>query len=256
MSRLYALYKREVQAYFTYLPTYVIIGGFLAIVGLLYYLAFSWFLAMHRHAPQYAALSRELDLGSTVIGTTFRAMGVVSLFALPLLTMPLWAGERRQGTLELLLSFPLRNTDIVLGKFLAGLTVYAVLLLLTLLYPFLTAASGPLALGPILAGYVGALLLGAALLALGLLCFTWTANQTVACILAWAMVLGLWLIGQAANFVGGKLGILLVHLSLANHYGNFVKGRIETQDMAYFGLFTLSCLFLTWYGVAATRRQG
>jgi ABC-2 type transport system permease protein len=117
--------------------------------------------------------------------------------------MRLWAEEKRAGTAELLLTFPLRDSDIVLGKFFAVLAVYGVLLLLTACYPLLAATVGSLDAGPILSAYAGTLLLGAALLSWGFLCSTWTENQIVACALAWAGCLFFWLIGyqilQVAN---------------------------------------------------------
>jgi ABC-2 type transport system permease protein len=181
---------------------------------------------------------------------------VVSVFTLPLLTMRLWAEEKRSGTVELLLTFPLRDIDIVLGKFLAALAVYGVLLVLTLLYPLIAAQFGQLDPGPILSGYLGTLLLGAALLALGFLCSTWTENQIVACAFAWAAFLFFWLIGNGADFAGGKLGTAFTHLSLANHHDNFVKGIVETHDIVYFVLFCAFCLFLTLRSIESTRWRG
>jgi len=191
-----------------------------------------------------------------VVAATINTIGVVSVFTLPLLTMRLWAEEKRTGTLELLLTFPLRDSSIVLGKFCAGLAVYVVLLLLSLLYPVLGALFARLDPGPILAGYLGTLLLGATLFAFGFLCSTWTENQIVACALAWAGFLFFWLIGHAADFAGADLGKLFTQLSFAKHHENFAKGIIETQDVAYFVLFTTFCLFLTLRSIESTRWRG
>jgi ABC-2 type transport system permease protein len=244
------------QAYFTQPIAYVMMGGLLLIVGFLYYLSFRWFLGVSFEAMRNPMLARELDLGTMVVGATIGTIGVVSVFTLPLLTMRLWAEEKRAGTAELLLTFPLRDSDIVLGKFFAVLAVYGVLLLLTACYPLLAATVGSLDVGPILSAYAGTLLLGAALLSWGFLCSTWTENQIVACVLAWAGCLFFWLIGHTADFAGGKLGFLFKHLSLANHHDNFVKGIVETQDVAYFVLFTLFCLFLTLRAIETTRWRG
>jgi ABC-type uncharacterized transport system involved in gliding motility auxiliary subunit/ABC-type transport system involved in multi-copper enzyme maturation permease subunit len=245
MQSLGTVFKREVQAYFTQPIMYVVIGGVLLIVGFLYYLSWRWFLGVSFEAMRNPMLARELDLSTMVVGSTIGTIGVVSVFALPLLPMRLWAAEKRSGTVELLLTFPPRDPDIVLGKFLAAFAVYGVLLALTLLYPLLAASFGRLDAGPILSGYFGTLLLGAALLALGLLCSTWTENQIVACAWSWTGFLFFWLIGHAADSVGGQLGTVLTHVSFANHHSNFVKGIIETQSVAYFVLFCLFCLFLT-----------
>lgn len=257
MRSLYAVFKREVQAYFTQPIAYVMMGGLLLIVGFLYYLSFRWFLGVSFEAMRNPMFARELDIGTMVVGATIGTLGVVSVFTLPLLTMRLWAEEKRSGTLELLLTFPLRDSEVVLGKFFASLVVYVLLLLLTMLYPLMAVlAGGRLDPGPILSGYLGTLLLGAALLALGFLCSTWTENQIVACALAWVGFLSFWLIGHAAEFAGGSLGTLFRHLSLASRHDRFVKGVIETQDVAYFVLFTLFCLFLTLRSIESTRWRG
>lgn len=256
MHSVVAVFKREVKAYFTLPIAYVVLGGLLFIVGLLYYLAFRWFLGTSFEAMRNPMMASELDLSSMVVGSTISTIGVVSVFTLPLLTMRLWAEEKRSGTLELLLTFPLSDLSIVLGKFLAGLAVYGVLLVLSLLYPLLAAAFTSLDPGPIVAGYLGALLLGATLFALGFLCSTWTENQIVACALAWAGFLFFWLIGHAAEFAGSDLAPILTHLSFAKHHENFAKGVIETQDVAFFLLFTAFCLFLTLRSIESTRWRG
>ena len=252
MRNGYAVFKREVKAYFTQPMAYVMMGGFLLVVGFLYYLQFQFFLRLSGDAMRHAAGTEELDVGRLVVSATIDTIGVVSIFTLPLLTTRLWAAEKRSGTVELLLTWPLRDSEIVLGKFFAVLVVYTVLLLLTLLYVLLTAVFATLDPGPIFSGYLGTFLLGAALLALGFWCSTWTESQLVAWAWAWAAFLFFWLINLPANLVG-KLGPVLTHLSFATHYENLVKGVIDTRDVAYFVLFTLFCLFLTLRSLAVTR---
>jgi ABC-2 type transport system permease protein len=256
MRSIYAVFKREVKAYFTLPIAYVMMGGLLFIVGLLYFLSFRWFLGVSFEAMRNPMMASDLDISSMVVGATISTIGVVSVFTLPLLTMRLWAEEKRTGTLELLLTFPLRDSSIVLGKFFAGLAVYVVLLMLSLLYPLLAGLYARLDPGPILAGYLGTLLLGATLFAFGFLCSTWTENQIVACALAWAGFLFFWLIGSAADFAGPDLGKFFTQLSFAKHHENFAKGVIETQDVAYFVLFTVFCLFLTLRSIESTRWRG
>ncbi len=256
MRSIYAVFKREVKAYFTLPIAYVMMGGLLFIVGLLYYLSFRWFLGMSFESMRNPMMASDLDISSMVVGATISTIGVVSVFTLPLLTMRLWAEEKRTGTLELLLTFPLRDSSIVLGKFFAGLAVYIVLLMLSLLYPLLAGLYARLDPGPILAGYLGTLLLGATLFAFGFLCSTWTENQIVACALAWAGFLFFWLIGSAVDFAGPDLGKFFAQLSFAKHHENFAKGVIETQDVAYFVLFTVFCLFLTLRSIESTRWRG
>jgi ABC-2 type transport system permease protein len=258
MRSVYAVFKRELKAYFALPIAYVVMGGLLFIVGFLYYLSFRWFLGVSFEAMRNPMMASDLDMSSMVVAATINTIGVVSVFTLPLLTMRLWAEEKRTGTVELLLTFPLRDSTIVLGKFFAGLAVYSVLLVLSLLYPLLAAWFAPQGLdpGPIWAGYLGTLLLGATLFALGFLCSTWTENQIVACALAWVGFLFFWLIGHAADFAGPDVGQLLSQLSFSKHHENFAKGVIETQDVAFFVLFTAFCLFLTFRSIESTRWRG
>jgi len=256
MRSIYAVFKREVKAYFTLPIAYVMMGGLLFIVGYLYYLSFRFFVGMSFDAMRNPMMASDLDLSSMVVGATINTIGVVSVFTLPLLTMRMWAEEKRTGTVELLLTFPLRDSSIVLGKFFAGLAVYVALLALSLLYPLLAALFARLDPGPIWAGYLGTFLLGATLFAFGFLCSTWTENQIVACALAWAGFLFFWLIGHAADFAGSELGKVFTQLSFARHQENFAKGVIETQDVAYFVLFTAFCLFLTLRSIESTRWRG
>ena len=256
MRSIYAVFKREVKAYFTLPIAYVMMGGLLFIVGWLYYLSFRWFLGVSFEAMRNPMMASDLDMSSMVVGATISTIGVVSVFTLPLLTMRLWAVEKRSGTVELLLTFPLRDSSIVLGKFFAGLAVYVALLLLSVLYPLLAGLYAHLDPGPILAGYLGTFLLGATLFAFGFLCSTWTENQIVACAIAWAGFLFFWLIGHAADFAGSDLSKILTQLSFAKHHENFAKGIIETQDVVYFVLFTGFCLFLTLRSIESTRWRG
>lgn len=256
MRSMTAIFKRELKAYFTQPVAYVMMGGLLFIVGLLYDLNLRRFLGISVKAMHNPVFAAQLDLSSMVLASTISSIGIVSVLTLPLITMRLWSAEKRAGTAELLLTFPLRERDIVLGKFFAALAVYTLLLVLTLLYPLLTSLFGTLDPGLIVSGYIGTLLMGAALLSLGFLCSTWTESQLVACALAWVGFLLFWLMGHVADFVGGKLAIPLTHVSFANHYDNFIKGIVETQNIAFFVLFSLFALFLTLRSIAALRWRG
>jgi ABC-2 type transport system permease protein len=256
MRSLCAVCKRELKAYFTSPIAYVMMGGLLVVVGYLYYTAFRWFLQMSFEAMRNPMMASELDLGSMVVVESLRTLGIISVFTLPLLTMRLWAEEKRTGTVELLLTFPLRDSEVVLGKFFACLLLYVVLLVLSLVYPLLAAWLSTPDVGPIASGYLGTVLMGASLIALGFLCSTWTENQIVACVLAWSAFLLFWLIGHAADIIKGPLGALCNRLSFAKHYENFVKGVIETQDIVFFVIFTLGCLFLTLRSIESTRWRG
>lgn len=256
MMRLRAVLKREVRAYFGQPLTYAAMGTFLLITGYTYYGYFQHFLCQSGAAMDNPTQGRDLHLDTMVVGATLEVIAAASIFVVPLLTMRMWVEEKRTDTMELLLTFPLRDTEIVLGKLLAALSAYAILLALTLLYPLLTAIFVPLDRGPLVTGYVGTLLLGTALLALGSLCSAWTHSSCGAATTAWGTLLLLWFLGHAASYVGTTFGALLTHLSLAAHYRNFVHGVIVTHDIVYFLLIVLVCFVLTLRSLALLRIEG
>jgi ABC-2 type transport system permease protein len=253
MRNVNAIFKRELQAYLAQPITYVMMGALLLVVGLFYYLYLHYFWGIgFETMPRFTAV-RRLDRHLTITAATISTIGTASVFTLPLLTMRLWSEEKRAGTVELLFTFPLRERDIVLGKFFAALTVYAILLVLTLFYLLLAAQFERLDPGPIISGYAGTLLMGAALLSLGFLCSTWTEHQIAAGAFAWVGSLFFWLIGDLADLASDKFAFLLTHLSFADHHDNFVKGIVETKDIAFFILFSLSTLLLVQRSITATR---
>lgn len=171
------------------------------------------------------------------------------LFAMPALTMRLLSEEQRSGTMELLMTLPLRDGEVVLGKFLAGFIFYLGTTALTLVFPFILFAFGNPDPGPIWTAYLGVLLYGAALLGIGILASSLTENQMVAFIVALGITLVLYLLViPAQSFsLGGTAVTILNELSLANHQDNFFRGLIVAKDVVYYFAVTAVSLF------AATR---
>jgi ABC-2 type transport system permease protein len=181
---------------------------------------------------------------------------VILLFIMPLLTMRLFAEEKRQGTIELLLTYPVRDLAAVLAKFAACLAVYVVMLGLTGVYPVLLVTFAQPEVGPILAGYLGLLLLGAAFISLGALASSLTENQIVAAAITFGVLLIFWVIGWSSQFAGSDVGWLLSHLSLLDHFDNFPKGIIDTKDVIFYLNFMVLCLFLTLRSLESHRWRG
>jgi gliding motility-associated transport system permease protein len=175
---------------------------------------------------------------------------------MPLITMRLFAEERRSGTIELLLTYPVRDGAVLVGKFLAALALYALMLALTLLYPLLVFAFTRLEWGPVLTGYVGLLLLGAAFIAAGIFASSLTENQIVAAMTTFGVLLLFWVIGWTADTVGGTGGRILSHLSLIEHFDNFGKGVLDTRDIVYYLSFIALALFLSLRSLEARRWKG
>ncbi|HER44095.1 MAG TPA: ABC transporter permease, partial [Candidatus Eisenbacteria bacterium] len=188
-----------------------------------------------------------------VLRPLFGNISIVLLLLLPLLTMRLLAEEQKLGTFELLLTYPIRDADAVLGKFFAAVTVFAVMLVCTLLYPLLIALFGDPEPGPIFSGYLGLFLMGCTFISIGTFFSSLTSNQLVAGVSAFGVGLLFLIIGWAAPFVGPKFIGLLGQFSILQHYESFSKGVIDTQDISYYLFMTLFFLFLTLRSLESTR---
>ena len=217
---------REFRLYFVSPIAYAILTAFLVVNGFLFWLILS--------------STREASLRDL-----FANMGVVFLFLSPALTMRLLSEEQRSGTIELLLSAPVRDAEVVLGKFLGGFGFLLVMLGVTLYYPLLLFVLGSPDPGPIATGYLGMALMATAFMSIGLLASSLTQNQIVAAVVSLMALLLLWVLGAASSFVGPELGGVLQYLGLSGHIDGFQRGVIDSRDVAYFVSLVIVCLFTT-----------
>lgn len=234
MSNVLAIAERELKSYFVSPVAYVIAAFFLLISGYL----FAFILANTREATLRYLLSN---------------LSVVWLFITPALTMRLLAEEQRTGTIELLMTNPIRDVEVALGKYLSALAFVAVMLLLTLYFPLLLFVFGSPDRGPILTGYLGVLLQGAAFLGIGLLASSLTQNQIVAAVVTFAVLLVLWLSDSVGGFLGGPVGSVFNYLSVTQHFQDFPRGVIDTRDVVYFLSVAVGTVFLTTLNLQARR---
>ncbi len=226
MRNVLILASKELKSYFVSPVAYVILGAYLVASGF-----FFWY---------YLAASQEASM-RYVFGT----LSFVLLLLSPLLTMRLLSEEQRTGTIEILLTGPIRDIELVLGKFLFSLIFLIVMLGLTLYYPLLLSQFGQPDAGPIYAGYLGVFLFGASFLAIGLLMSSLTQNQIIAAVLTFITLIILWTIDGASNFFGGTGAEVVQYLSMTRHMADFSKGVIATKDIIYFLSLVAVGLFLT-----------
>jgi gliding motility-associated transport system permease protein len=177
------------------------------------------------------------------------------LFLMPMLTMGLFADERKRGTMELLMTSPIREIDIVLGKFLASLTLFAAMLLPTAVFVvFMYLHTSPVPpLRIILAGYLGILLFGGSLLALGAFLSSLTENHIIAGVLTFGAFLLLWALDFGSRDAGSAPGQVLHYLSVINHFEDFTRGVIDTSALIYYLSFITLFIFLTVRSVDSMR---
>jgi len=243
--RIWPIWKKEMRLYFTSPVAYVVVTIFLVIAGYFFYSIFAFFSLASMQSAMNPAMGRDLNVTDSVMRPLFSNISVILLLLMPLVTMRLFAEERRSGTIELLLTYPVRDGAVLVGKYLAALALYALMLTLTLLYPAMLAYFARVEWGPLVTGYLGLLLMGSTFLAVGLFASSLTENQIIASVTTFGILLIFWVIGWSADYAGGPWGKLLTHLSILEHYDSFAKGVLDTKDVIYYLNFTILALFLT-----------
>jgi len=254
--RAWPVFKKELRLYFTSPIAYVVCFIFLVISGYFFSSLFAFFNLISLQSAMNPALARDLNVTEGVIRPLFSNIGVILLFLMPILTMRLFAEEKRSGTIELLLTYPVRDGEVIVGKYVAALALYLLMLALTALYPGLVAVFVSLDPGPLISGYLGLFLLGATFLAIGVLASSLTENQIVAAFANFGALLVFWVVGWSADLAGPVWGKLLSHLSILEHFESFARGIIDTKDVIYYLNFTILCLFLTLRSLESKRWRG
>ncbi len=225
MKNIGIISRKELKSYLSSPMAYVVTAVFLMLTGT--------FFATYLASTNYSDTSIRGFLGVGQI--------LILLFA-AVLTMRLIAEERKLGTWELLLTVPVRDTEIILGKFLGSLAVLTGMLVLTFYYPILLMVFGDPDLGPIITSYLGLFLLGCAALAVGIFASSLTSNQIVAAVVGGGILFTLWFLGIAGNFVPGALGEVLSYISLSHHFPDFIRGIVDTKAVVYY--LSITALFL------------
>ena len=240
MRNILAVCSKELYTYFVSPIAYFVCFVFTAISGFLFSILL------------ITTSGQQAGTGTQVMGTIFGNMAIILLFFLPVLTMKLFAEERKTGTIELLLTSPITDGQVVLGKFLASWTLLLIMLALTLCFPLLARRFGPLDSGTLLSGYFGVILIGSSFLALGSLMSSMCKNQLVAALTSFGILITLWVIGSLSSQYGA-VGEFLSYLSLLEHYDDFTRGVILLKDVIYHLSFTGVCLFATFKSIESSK---
>lgn len=249
MNKTFAIYKKELKSFFYSPMAYVVIAVFTALTGVFFYLYLSNFVETafraQMMAQQYRQMPQKMNVNLMLIRPYFWNIALIALFTLPAITMRLFSEEKKQGTVELLYTTPISSLQIIMGKFLAGLAFFAVLLIPTILFQSLLFMYGNPELLPVVSGYIGLLLFGSAFIAIGLFISTTTENQIIAAIGGFALSLFLWVVGWGASYAGPTLSPLLEYVSIINHFEDFAQGVIDSSHIAYYILFTFVGIYLS-----------
>jgi ABC-2 type transport system permease protein len=245
MTPVNAITAKELRSYFVSPVIYVVGAIFLLIFGVLAYLAVVNAGNQAIRLIQMQGAAAQLNLNDLVFRPTFYSMALVLLLILPILTMRLFAEERKLRTFELLMTSPIGLHEVVVGKFLGAYLIFLGLLALTGIIPVILSAFSSFDWYPVFTGYLGLALLGALFLATGVLASAMTENQIVAAFLSFGLLILIWLLGAFGGILGDTaLGNSISYLSFIEHYDRLVRGLVESKDLIYYISGIVLMLFL------------
>lgn len=245
MKNAWIIAKRDMGSYFNSPVFYVVTTVFLVLFSYIFFTILNVFSMQSIQAGQLRGMGISMNLNQMVIAPSLANMAVMLLLIIPLLTMRSFAEEKKNKTFALLLSSPVHLKEIILGKFLACIGMVTLMILITGYSTGFLFWMGQPEIGPILTGYLGMILMAGCYIAMGVFASSLTDNQIIAAVLGFGFCLFMWIIGWTSQVVGGNFGQVLEYLSLIDHLERFLKGILDTSDLAYYLSFIAFFLFLT-----------
>jgi len=254
MNNILAVAGKELRAYFHSPIAYLVMAIYTVLCGFFFVSITSRYVQMNFRMMMMGQGAPPISLNDVIIrGLLEGVLTVVLLLLIPLITMRLFAEEKRSGTIELLLTSPLTDSDIILGKFLGALALFAVLVAITFAYFGILFIYGNPNAKPLIANALGLFLYGSALLALGMWFSTLTKNQIVAGSIGLAVFLLLYVLDWITEFSTGAVGKVASYMALTTHFDSFAKGVIDAKDVVYYVSVVVLGIFLTMRSVEALK---
>jgi ABC-2 type transport system permease protein len=256
MRNILAIAGKEVRSYFASPIAYIVIGVFALLYGYFYIVMLSYFVRQSMQMSQFGpGGGQSMNINQQMLRPLMQNVTILILFMLPAITMRTYSEEKRSGTIELLLTSPITDFQIVMGKFLGALALYAVMIGVTLIHVAILFVYGKPEWKPILTTYVGLLLLGGCFISVGMFISTLTKNQVVSFMATFGVFLFLWIITWIGSVMPSAEG-LTTYLSIIDHFEDFNKGVIDTTHLIYYLSFITFGLFLTAKSVDTERWRG
>jgi ABC-2 type transport system permease protein len=244
MRNIFTIAGKELKAYFTSPIAYLLMALFGLIFGYFFFSATVFFVNMGLQA-QLGGQSQPMSINDYVISPLRGHASVGGLLLIPLISMRLFAEEKRTGTIELLMTSPLRDWEIVLGKWLGAMTMYLCVLAVSAVNVGLLFVWGQPDWRPILTGYLGLILQGGTVLAIGTFISTTTRNQIIAGAATFSVCLLLWVLSWVSSYNDAGWAQAIAYCSILTHFEPFSKGIIDTKDLVFYGTAIFLGLFLT-----------
>ena len=259
MRNVFAIVERELRAYFSSPIAYVVLTIFIFLSGIFFRSILAQVMQMGLMSQMQAQQlgPRPMDMPGMISRGFLSTMSVILLFIMPMLTMGLFSEEKKRGTIELLLTAPITDLQVVLGKFFAAAAFYVILLLSMWVPTGVLYLYGSPASGPILTAFLGLLLYGLTIIAIGLFISTLTENQIIAAVLSFGSIMVLWLVDVVAqNAESPASKGLLTYLSILSHLDDFMKGVLSTSHIIFYLSLMMVGLFLTYRSIDSLRWRG
>jgi ABC-2 type transport system permease protein len=244
MRNIWIILQKELRSYFVSPVAYLLLTMFAVIFGYFFWVLVFYFDRSGLEA-QMRGQSFPMNINEQIIRPLLGNMSVIGLFFIPMITMRLFAEEKRTGTIELLATSPIHDYEIILGKWLAAVALYGCMLLFTGLNLLFLFRYGNPDWKPLLVGYLGWMLQAAGLLAVGTFISTLTRNQIIAGAATFGVCLLLWIFSWVSGMDGGAWARVLSYMSVTEHSESFAKGVIDTKDLIYYLSLIFLGLFLT-----------
>ena len=254
VRNILAIAGKELRSYFASPIAYVIIGLFALLFSRFFYAYLMVF--VQRSSGMMGMGGGANNINQEMIRYVLMNSAVIILFVMPMITMRTYAEEKRSGTIELLLTSPLTDLEIIVGKFVGAMGLYCAMLSVTVLYMAILFIYGNPEWRPVVAGYLGLLLLGGCFISVGLLISSLTKNQIVAGFMTFAVFLMLWIINWLGESSSQTTRDVLNYLSITEHFDDFARGIIDTKHVVYYLSFITFGLFLTAKSVDSERWRG
>ena len=255
MRNIIAIAQKELKSYFSSPIAYIVIGFWALLYGYFFIAILQFFVRQSMQMSQFGG-PQSMSVNQQLIRPLLQNVTILDLFLLPMVTMRTYAEEKRSGTIELLLTSPVSDFEIIMGKFLGAMALYTVMLAVTLLHIGLLFIYGHPEWKPIVTAYIGLWLLGGCFVSLGLLISSMTKNQIVAGMVTFAIFLMFWVITWIGSFSGPTVDKLTQYLSIIDHLDDFNKGVLDTSHLIYYLSFITFGLFLTAKSVDTERWRG
>jgi ABC-2 type transport system permease protein len=234
MTPALVISRREIRTYFNSPVAYIVVPVFVIITGYLFF--------------TQLFLEKQADMRGF-----FNIMPLLFMFMIPAITMRLLADEKSSGTLELLITMPVRDWEVVVGKFLAAMALLCTAIGLTMVFAITVKSLGPLDRGPAIGGYLGLVLMGGAYVSIGVMASALTRNSIVSFIVAFAISFALYLLGRLTQFLPQSLQKLVAFLSIDGHFENIGRGVVDSRDVIYYLSVMTVCLLIATLSLESRR---